>query len=45
VPGGDKAVMFKGHGAVTVGESLRESVTNVLHLEEQAAESLKRELD
>jgi L-fuculose-phosphate aldolase len=31
-----KAVMLKGHGAVTVGAGLRESVTNMVHLEEQA---------
>jgi L-fuculose-phosphate aldolase len=34
--GDGKAVMLKGHGAVTVGDNLRESVTNMLHLEEQA---------
>ena len=28
--------MLRGHGAVTVGNDLRESVTNMLHLEEQA---------
>ncbi|HLF77985.1 MAG TPA: class II aldolase/adducin family protein, partial [Dehalococcoidia bacterium] len=31
-----KAVLLKGHGAVTVGRNLQESVTNMLHLEEQA---------
>ena len=31
-----RAVMLKGHGAVTAGDSLRESVTGMLQLEEQA---------
>jgi len=31
-----KAVLLKGHGAATAGVSLQESVTSMLHLEEQA---------
>ena len=34
--GGDKAILMQGHGAVTVGATLEESVTNMLQLEEQA---------
>jgi len=34
--GKSKALLLKGHGAVTTGSSLQESVTNMLHLEEQA---------
>jgi ribulose-5-phosphate 4-epimerase/fuculose-1-phosphate aldolase len=34
--GDHRAVLLKGHGAATVGNSLQESVTNMLHLEEQA---------
>ncbi len=33
---GNKAVLLKGHGAVTTGVSLEESVTNMIQLEEQA---------
>ncbi len=33
---GNKAVLLKGHGAVTSGRTLEESVTNMLQLEEQA---------
>lgn len=33
---GARAVLLKGHGAVTAGASLQESVTSMLHLEEQA---------
>jgi ribulose-5-phosphate 4-epimerase/fuculose-1-phosphate aldolase len=33
---GNRAVLLKGHGAVTTGASLQESVTGMLHLEEQA---------
>jgi ribulose-5-phosphate 4-epimerase/fuculose-1-phosphate aldolase len=31
-----RAVLLKGHGAATVGNTMQESVTNMLHLEEQA---------
>jgi ribulose-5-phosphate 4-epimerase/fuculose-1-phosphate aldolase len=34
--GSSKAVLLRGHGATTVGESLSESVLNMLLLEEQA---------
>ncbi len=34
--GDSKAILLQGHGAATVGEDLEESVTNMLHLEEQA---------
>jgi ribulose-5-phosphate 4-epimerase/fuculose-1-phosphate aldolase len=34
--GKGQAVMLKGHGAATAGASLQESVTSMLHLEEQA---------
>jgi L-fuculose-phosphate aldolase len=34
--GDARAVLLKGHGAATTGASLQESVTNMLHLEEQA---------
>jgi L-ribulose-5-phosphate 4-epimerase len=34
--GEGRAVLLKGHGAATVGNSMQESVSNMLHLEEQA---------
>ncbi len=34
--GGDKAILMQGHGAVTTGKDLEESVTAMLQLEEQA---------
>ena len=34
--GDGRAVLLKGHGAATVGNSMQESVTGMLHLEEQA---------
>ena len=34
--GDGRAVLLKGHGAATVGNSMQESVTAMLHLEEQA---------
>ena len=34
--GNGKAVLLRGHGAVTTGASLAEAVTNMLNLEEQA---------
>ena len=34
--GDSKAILLKGHGAATVGQSLEESVMNMLQLEEQA---------
>ena len=34
--GDGRAVLLKGHGAATVGNTMQESVTGMLHLEEQA---------
>ena len=34
--GSDKAILMQGHGAVTTGASLEESVTSMMQLEEQA---------
>ena len=34
--GSDKAVLMQGHGAVTTGATLEESVMGMVHLEEQA---------
>ena len=34
--GNDKAILMQGHGAVTAGATLEESVTNMLQREEQA---------
>ncbi len=33
---GSKAILLQGHGATTMGASLEESITRMLHLEEQA---------